>query len=78
MRTNIVIDDKLMAEAMRLTGIRTKREVVDTALRTLVRLRKQRDVLGLEGKIVWEGDLEEMRQPRYIAEPDEDYRADSG
>lgn len=78
MRTNIVIDDELIAEAMRLTGIRTKREVVDTALRTLVRLRRQRDVLTLEGKIVWEGDLEEMRQTRYVAELDEDYRADSG
>jgi Arc/MetJ family transcription regulator len=77
MRTNIVIDDELIAEAMRLTGIRTKREVVDTALRTLVRLRRQRDVLTLEGKIVWEGDLEEMRQARYVAESDEDYRADS-
>jgi Arc/MetJ family transcription regulator len=78
MRTNIVIDDKLIAEAMSLTGIRTKREVVDTALRTLVRLRKQRAVLALEGNIIWEGNLEDMRQARYIAEQDEDYRVDTG
>ena len=77
MRTNIVIDDKLMAEAMSLTGIKTKREVVDTALRMLVRLRKQRAVLTLEGNITWEGNLEDMRQARYIAEHDEDYRADT-
>lgn len=78
MRTNIVIDDKLIAEAMSLTGIRTKREVVDTALRTLVRLRKQRAVLALEGKITWEGDLENLRQARYMAKDDEEYRADVG
>lgn len=78
MRTNIVIDDNLMAEAMSLTGIRTKREVVDTALRTLVRLRKQRAVLALEGNVSWEGNLEDMRQARYLAEHDEDYHVDTG
>ena len=78
MRTNIVIDDNLMAEAMSLTGIRTKREVVDTALRTLVRLRKQRAVLALEGNVSWEGNLEEMRQARYLAEHDEGYHVDTG
>ena len=41
MRTNIVIDDKLMKETLRLTGLRTKREVVELGLRTIVRLRKQ-------------------------------------
>jgi Arc/MetJ family transcription regulator len=77
MRTNIVINDDLMAEAMRVTGIRTKREVVDTALRTLVRLEKQRSILELEGRIEWEGDLDALRQSRVIADDGEDYSADS-
>jgi Arc/MetJ family transcription regulator len=77
MRTNIVIDDNLMAEAMRVTGIKTKREVVDTALRTLVRLERQRSVLELEGRIEWQGDLEALRQARLIADEGEDYVADT-
>ncbi len=64
MRTNIVIDDTLIREAMRLTGSRTKREVVDLALRRLVQLERQRDVLSLEGTLNWEGDLEALRQTR--------------
>lgn len=77
MRTNIVIDDDLMTEAMRVTGIRTKREVVETALRTLVRLEKQRSVLELEGRIEWQGDLDDLRQTRLIADDGEEYSADS-
>lgn len=70
MRTNIVIDDALIREAMRLTGSRTKREVVDLALRRLVRLERQRDVLALEGTLNWEGDLEALRQAR-VPSPDD-------
>lgn len=77
MRTNIVIDDTLIAEAMRLTQIKTKREVVDTALRTLVRLERQRSVLDLEGRIAWEGDLNQMRESRVFAESPEEYDASS-
>jgi Arc/MetJ family transcription regulator len=62
MRTNIVIDDKLMRETLRLTGLKTKREAVEEALRTLVRLRKQEDVRRLRGKLHWEGDLQAMRR----------------
>jgi Arc/MetJ family transcription regulator len=62
MRTNIVIDDELMAEAMAASGARTKREVVEEALQLLVRLRRQRDLLKLKGKIQWEGDLDAMRR----------------
>lgn len=61
MRTNIVIDDKLMAEAMTASGAKTKRETVEAALRTLVRLKRQGEVLKLRG-IGWEGDLEAMRR----------------
>jgi Arc/MetJ family transcription regulator len=62
MRTNIVLDDELVAEAMRRTGIKTKRRVVEEALRTLIRLRRQEEILALRGKLHWEGDLDEMRR----------------
>jgi Arc/MetJ family transcription regulator len=61
MRTNIVIDDKLMREALRATGLKTKREAVDLGLRTLLRLRKQSEIRRLRGKLKWQGDLNEMR-----------------
>lgn len=60
----IDIDNDLIAEAMRVTGIKTKREVVDTALRTLARLEKRRSILELEGAIEWQGDLDALRQNR--------------
>jgi Arc/MetJ family transcription regulator len=78
MRTNIVIDDTLIAEAMRLTRIKTKRAVVDMALRTLIRIERQRAVLDLEGRIEWEGDLNQMREARIFAEDAEEYDAGSG
>ena len=61
MRTNIVIDDKLMREALRLTGLKTKREAVELGLRTVVRLRQQAQARRFRGKLDWEGDLEAMR-----------------
>ncbi len=64
MRTNIVIDDKLMRETLRLTGLKTKREAVELGLRTLVRLRQQEQVRRFRGKLKWEGDLEGMRTDR--------------
>lgn len=69
MRTNIDIDDTLMAEAMAATGLPTKRATVEEALRTLVRLRWQVEALAeLEG-LGWEGDLDEMRQDRPLVRP---------
>lgn len=62
MRTNIVIDDDLMAEALRATGLRTKREAVELGLRTLIRLKKQEQIKSYRGKLRWEGDLDEMRR----------------
>ena len=62
MRTNIVLDDDLVAEAMRRTGIKTKRAVVEEALRTLIGLKRQEEILTLRGKLHWEGDLDEMRR----------------
>jgi Arc/MetJ family transcription regulator len=61
MRTNIVIDDALMADALKATGLKTKREVVELGLRTLLRLRRQEDIRRFRGKLSWDGDLEAMR-----------------
>lgn len=61
MRTNIVIDDRLMAEAMRLSGARTKRQAVEESLRLMVRLKKQERVRAARGRLRWTGDLEAMR-----------------
>lgn len=60
-RTNIVIDDKLMKDALRATGLKTKREAVELGLRTLLRLRQQDEIRGLRGKLNWLGDLDAMR-----------------
>ena len=73
MRTNIVIDDDLMAEAMRVTGIKTKRDVVEEALRVLVRTTQQKNILALRGNVQWEGDLNAMRQGRYFHESKVEY-----
>ncbi len=62
MRTNIVIDEQLMAEALKVSGARTKREAVEMGLRTLLQLYRQRDAKRLRGKINWTGDLEAMRR----------------
>ncbi|WP_137181525.1 type II toxin-antitoxin system VapB family antitoxin [Roseomonas sp. AR75] len=62
MRTNIDIDDRLMAEVLKETGLPSKRAAVEEALRTLLRLRRQARIRELRGKIAWEGDLEESRR----------------
>jgi len=62
MRTNIVIDDELMRDALRVTGLKTKREAVELGLRTLLQLRKQEEVRNFRGKLPWEGDLDAMRR----------------
>lgn len=61
MRANSEIDDKLMQEALRATGAKTKREAVELGLRTLLQLRAQEKARDLKGKITWEGDLNAMR-----------------
>jgi Arc/MetJ family transcription regulator len=63
-RTNIVIDDDLMADAMRATGAKTKREAVELGLRTLLRLRQQQEIRRYRGKLPWSGDLAAMRTDR--------------
>ncbi len=57
MRTNIVIDDNLMAEAIELSQLKTKKAVVETGLRLLIRIKKQERIKSLRGKLKWDGDL---------------------
>jgi Arc/MetJ family transcription regulator len=64
MRTNIVIDDKLMKAALRATGLKTKREVVELGLRMLLELSEQVKAREYRGKLMWEGDLDDMRTDR--------------
>ena len=64
MRTNIVIDDKLIAAALKATGASTKKEVVELGLKLLVKQNKQEAIRKLRGKLKWEGDLDEMRGGR--------------
>lgn len=61
MRTNIVIDDKLMSVALRTSGLKTKKEVVEEGLRLLVKVKNQSKLKKLRGKLKLEGNLEEMR-----------------
>ena len=61
MRTNIVIDDKLMEDTLRATGLKTKREAVELGLLTLLRLQKQQEIRRFKGKLNWQGDLNAMR-----------------
>ncbi len=64
MRTNIDIDEELIQEAMRLTGITTKKAAVESALQQMVSLKKQERIRELRGKFKWEGNLDEMREDR--------------
>ena len=61
MRTNIVVDDNLMAEALKLSNIKTMKGVVDIALKLLVQVKRQEEIRKLRGKLNWEGNLSEMR-----------------
>ena len=67
MRTNIVLDDELITEAQKLTSLPTKKAVVDEALRTLIRLKKQETILSLRSKIHWREDLNSSRIGRHRA-----------
>jgi len=61
MRTNIVIDDQIMEEALVVGNFRTKREAVETGLKLIVRLKKQGDIKKYRGKLNWDGNLDDMR-----------------
>lgn len=61
-RTHIVLDTHLISTGLELTGMKTRRELVDHALRELVRHERQKKLLRLKGKVQWQGDLDELRQ----------------
>ena len=61
MRTNIIIDDALMTDALKASGVKTKKEAVELGLRTLIRLKQQRELRTLRGQLDWQGDLDAMR-----------------
>ena len=64
MRTNIALDDELVERVRQLTGIKTKREIVEKALCTLILVYEQKGIRQLRGKLEWTGNLEEQRQTR--------------
>lgn len=64
MRTNIVIDNRLMRQAMTVTGLSTKKAVVEEGLRLLIKVKGQAGIRRLRGKVAWEGDLTVMREGR--------------
>jgi Arc/MetJ family transcription regulator len=68
MRTNIDLDDALLEEARRLSGLRTKKAVVDKALETFIRCAREREALAMFGKLEWMGDLDASREGRVRAE----------
>jgi Arc/MetJ family transcription regulator len=64
-RTNIEIDDEIMRDALRVSGLKTKRAAVEAGLKALIRLNKQKKILDLVGKVHWEGNLDESRKGRF-------------
>lgn len=64
MRTNIEIDDELMNQALQVSGLKTKRAVVEEALKVLIRLNEQGQIENLFGTLHWEGDLNTLREDR--------------
>lgn len=64
-RTNIVLDDEIIKEAKGLTSLKTKKDIVDLALRELVKHLKRKKLLTIRHKRLWEGNLGEMRRKRF-------------
>ena len=63
-RTNVVLDDQLVDECVKATGIRTRRALIDHALHELLRHERQKEVLALKGNVTWDGDLAAWRSAR--------------
>ncbi|MCW9706388.1 type II toxin-antitoxin system VapB family antitoxin [Fodinibius salsisoli] len=61
MRTNVVIDDDLMDEALKVSRLKTKKAAVEEGLKLLVQRKKQENIKDLRGKLHWKGDLDDMR-----------------
>ena len=65
-RTNVVLDEKLIEDCIKVTGIKTQKALIDHALRELLRHEKQIKILELKGKISWNGNLDEWRKGRSL------------
>ncbi len=65
MRTNVVIDEKIIKKALHYTGLKTKKDVINYALQELIKRKERKEILKLAGKLHWEGDLNEMREGRF-------------
>ena len=68
MRTNIEIDDVLIQEALRISGLKTKRATVKAGLKALIRLDREKQILALAGKVHWEGDLDEVEKTAFLGD----------
>lgn len=66
-RTNIVLDEQLVQQGLKVSGCKSKRELVDFALRELLKTAKRRELLALRGRVRWEGDLDRLRRSRTLA-----------
>ena len=66
-RTNIVLNEQLVRQGLKLSGCKSKRELVDLALREFLKTAKRRELLALRGKVRWEGDLDRLRRARAMA-----------
>ncbi len=63
-RTNIELDDRLVEAGLKITKCKTKKDLINLALKELVAKKSRKELLELEGKVVWEGDLSKLRKPR--------------
>ena len=61
MRTNVVVDDELMALALQVSGFKTKKDAIEEGLRLLVQVKRQKEIKRFRGKLKWSGNLDEMR-----------------
>ncbi|HPC74767.1 MAG TPA: type II toxin-antitoxin system VapB family antitoxin [Syntrophales bacterium] len=64
MRTNVVIDDKLMKSALKASGVKTKKDAIEEGLKLLVQVRGRKEIRKFRGKLKWSGNLDEMRSDR--------------
>jgi len=63
-RTNVIIDDNLMESALKVSGLRTKKDAIEEGLKLLVQMKSQAKIKGFRGKLKWTGNLDEMRSDR--------------
>jgi Arc/MetJ family transcription regulator len=64
MRTNVVIDDELMESALKVSGLKTKKDAIEEGLKLLVQVKSQKEIRGFRGKLKWSGSLDEMRRDK--------------